>query len=175
LQRWGLAWAAAFYVGGMLYGPGLLEQVEPPPSATAPPEIPSVELPEVDVEKLTPEQERQWREVRERFVITARRVHQARELLEQLAARLRSQNMSLNQQDVAVSLMMQGFLEDSASLIRAGQFQLAKEALTRAEYQRHFESLAKASALVRILNLAYAEGFNAALQQLRTTGNGRTM
>ena len=32
--------------------------------------------------------------------------------------------------------MMQGFLEDSVSLIEASQFEPAKEALTRAEYQR---------------------------------------
>jgi hypothetical protein len=32
--------------------------------------------------------------------------------------------------------MMQGFLDDAAELIRAGQFEKASEALVRADYQR---------------------------------------
>ena len=136
LQRLGLAWATASYVGGRFYGDGLPEQAEPPQREATAAEIQPVALPDVEVEKLTPEQVGQWREVRERFVITSARVHESRVLLEQLAARLRSQNMSLNTRDVAAGLMMQGFLDDSASLMRAGQFELAKEGLVRAEYQR---------------------------------------
>jgi len=47
--------------------------------------------------------------------------------------------------------------------------------LERSDLQLCFDSLAEASSLVRVLNLAYTEGFNAALQQLVTPGNGRTM
>jgi len=47
--------------------------------------------------------------------------------------------------------------------------------LDRSDLQLCFDSLAEASSLVRVLNLAYTEGFNAALQQLLTPGNSRTM
>lgn len=136
LQRLGLAWAAASYVGGRFYGEGLRDAADLNPSAAMAAAVPTVALPEVDATKLTPEQAAQWREVRERFAITAAKVHDARVLLEQLGARLQSQNMALNGVDVAAALMMQGLLDDSASLAGSGQFELAKEALVRAEYQR---------------------------------------
>ena len=47
--------------------------------------------------------------------------------------------------------------------------------LERSDLQLCFDSLAEASSLVRVLNLAYAEGFNTGLQQVLTPGNGRTM
>ena len=47
--------------------------------------------------------------------------------------------------------------------------------LERSDLRLCFDSLAEASSLARVLNLAYAEGFNAALQQLLPPVNGRTM
>jgi hypothetical protein len=136
LQRLGLAWAAAAYVGGRFYGEGLPDTADLNPSAALAAAVPTVPVPEVDASKLTPDQAAQWTEVRQRFVLTAGKVHDARVLLEQLGARLQSQNMSLNSVDVAAALMMQGFLDDAATLAQSGKFELAKEALVRAEYQR---------------------------------------
>ncbi len=137
LQRWGTAWAAASYIGGRFYGnltnlPDGAEILPP----VQPADIPLTPLPAVDVEKLTPDQVGQWKELRENFLGTAKRVREARVLLEELSARLRSQNMNLNQTDAAAALMMQGFLEDAVGLIRTTQFEPAVEALSRAEYQR---------------------------------------
>jgi len=137
LQRLGMSWAAAAYVNGRFYGSGYgLPDMAGPPPPEAPVVLVPVPLPAVNAEKFTPEQAGHWKELHEQFLITSKKVHEARVLLEQLGARLRSQNMSLNQVDVAAALMMQGFLEDSVTLIQASQFEPAKEALTRAEYQR---------------------------------------
>jgi len=136
LQRMALSWAAAAYVGGKFYREGIPDAADLNPSASLSAAVPTVMLPDVDASKLTPEQVADWKEVRERFVITATKVHDARVLLEQLGARLQSQGMSLNSVDVAAALMMQGFMEDSANFVRTGQFALAKEAVIRAEYQR---------------------------------------
>jgi len=136
LQRLGMAWAAAAYVNGRFYGEGIPEQPGPPPPQMMQPDAQPMPLPKVDVEKLTPEQVGQWREVSQRFSITATKVHDAQALLDQLSARLFAQSMSLNPRDVAAALMMQGFLEDASRLASAGQFELAKQALVKAEYQR---------------------------------------
>ena len=93
-------------------------------------------LPQIDEGKLTAEDKTLWGEVRARFVPTAKRVLDARLSLEELSQRLRQQNLQVNQQDAAAALIMQGFLEDAAGLIAAGQFQPALDALSRVDYQR---------------------------------------
>jgi hypothetical protein len=142
LERFAMDWAAVSYVNGAMYGMPP-RQGEPPPEGPqaepgAPPDIRPTELPDVDESKLDDQQKALWSDARERFMNVAPKVHEARVLLAQLSARLESQgpNMTLNTKDAASVLMMQGFLDDAAELIRTGQFEKASEALVRADYQR---------------------------------------
>ncbi|MGA2186562.1 MAG: hypothetical protein ABSH47_26395 [Bryobacteraceae bacterium] len=143
LERSAMDWAAVAYVNGALYGVPP-HQGEPPPEGPqagqpAPaPDIQPTALPDVDESRLNDQQKALWSDARERFMNVAPKVHEARVLLAQLSARLESQgpNMTLNTRDAAAALMMQGFLDDAAELIRAGQFEKASEALVRADYQR---------------------------------------
>ena len=140
LERTALSWAALGYMQQAFYGsppPG----GEPPVEQAAPPrpqDIPVTPLPDVDESKLDEGRKAAWSDARERFLNVAPKVQQARVLLAQLAARLESQgpNMTLNPQDAAAALMMQGFLDDAAELIRRGEFEKASEAVKRADYQR---------------------------------------
>jgi len=95
-----------------------------------------VELPAIDVTQLSSEQKAAYTEARERFRSVAPRVHQARVLLSGLSSRLEQRGMSLNPTDAANALKMQGFLEDAADLIHEGQFDMAVEAIARADYVR---------------------------------------
>jgi len=137
LKRYGLAWAAATYVAGGVPPPEPETSALPffgdPPESAAEGPLP---LPTIDESTLSPVEKPLLEEVRRRFPITAKHVLEARLALEQLAQRLQQQNLKLNNQDAAAALMMRGFLEDAAGLVRAGQLQRALEALTRADYQR---------------------------------------
>jgi hypothetical protein len=137
LSRYGLAWAQALYLSGGIPPPteGPIPPFAAGPEAQAP-ELRAVPLPQIDESKLTGEDKALWGEVRARFVPTAKRVLDARLSLEELSQRLRQQNLQVNQLDAAAALIMQGFLEDAAGLIAAGQFQPALEALARVDYQR---------------------------------------
>jgi len=139
LERSGLEWAAVSY---MMNG-GPPAQGVPPEETVARPVVPVADiqpavLPDVDESRLDDQQKAAWSDVRERFMNVAPKVQQARLLLAQLSSRLESQgpNMTLNTQDAAAALMMQGFLDDSVEFIRARQFEKASEALVRADYQR---------------------------------------
>jgi len=140
LERYGLAWAAASYMGGQLFGPAF--QTQPPqegdqyPPPAPPTELQPVALPPIDEATLTPEQKAAWPDLRNKFIATAAKVHEARVVLEQLTRRLESQRMSLNTSDAARALMMQGFLDDAVDLIKAKKFDEASEALTRSDYCR---------------------------------------
>jgi hypothetical protein len=138
LTRYGLAWAQALYLAGGNPPPATEDAI--PPFATGPeaqaPELRAVPLPQIDEGKLTGEDKALWGEVGARFVPTAKRVLDARLSLEELSQRLRQQNLQVNQLDAATALIMQGFLEDAAGLIAAGQFQPALDALSRVDYQR---------------------------------------
>jgi hypothetical protein len=142
LQRLAVSWASVGYLNPGYYWWWWRPADNLPDEPTySEPEAPPVHfepvpLPEVDASMLTAEQAETWRDVRARFVTTASRVHEARVALEQLSSRLRAKNMGLNAQDAAAALMMQGFLEDAADLIRQHRFEPAAEALTRADYQR---------------------------------------
>jgi hypothetical protein len=74
--------------------------------------------------------------VRERFMNVSPRVQEACIFLGQLSAKLQAQNMRLNMTDEATALKMHGFLGDAVDLIRTGQFEKAREALIRADYER---------------------------------------
>ena len=137
LERTAMSWAALGSLQQEACAPG-----QPPPGEAAPPpppeDIPATPLPQVDESKLDEQQKAQWTDARDRFVTVAPKVQEARTLMAQLAARLAQQgpNITVNPQDAAAALMMQGFLDDAAGLIRAGQFDKASEALTRADYMR---------------------------------------
>ena len=96
-----------------------------------------VRLPHIEESKLTPEQKEAWREVRTQFTFVSSRVHDARVLLEGLSGRLAARGLSVNSKDGATALSMQGFLVDAADLIKEHEFARAKEALTRADYERN--------------------------------------
>ena len=136
LERTAMSWAALGYMQQAACPPG-----PPPPDEAAPPppeQIPATLLPQVDQSKLDERQKAAWADAHDRFMTVAPKVQEARQLLAQLAARLAQQgpNITVHPQDAAAALMMQGFLDDAADLIRAGQFEKASEALTRADYMR---------------------------------------
>ncbi|HTP86577.1 MAG TPA: hypothetical protein VMJ34_06510 [Bryobacteraceae bacterium] len=144
MERFAMNWASVAYLNGALFdGPpreGEPPRDEPIAGPNMPtPDIPTTALPDVDESKLTDAQKAAWSDARDRFNSVSPKVHEARVLLAQLSARLQSQgpNISLNQKDAASALMMQGFLDDAADLIRSGQFEKASEALTRADYMRN--------------------------------------
>jgi hypothetical protein len=140
LERYAVAWAAASYVdlaarrsytscGDSFDQPNSRAQVRG--SSLKP-----VPLPEVDESRLTPEQKELWKDVHNQFVPVSSRVHGAQVILEQLSDRLQSRNMKLNLQDAATAINMQGFLEDASELIKAGDFEKARIALSKSEYLR---------------------------------------
>jgi hypothetical protein len=135
LTRYGLAWASALYLNQWIpqTHPGYSGETAPPRRRV---DIAPLPVPVVDQSKWTERDKELWEEVRPRFVSSSQRVFQARVALDDLAARLEQQNLRVNQVDAAAALIMQGFLEDAAALIQAGQLQQALEALTRADYQR---------------------------------------
>jgi hypothetical protein len=93
-------------------------------------------LPRIDESALDVSDRARWREVSDRFPGVSGRVHQARVSLADLAARLRTGNLTLNARTVATALSMQGYLDDAVEAIEAGQFDRALEALSRADYER---------------------------------------
>jgi hypothetical protein len=140
LERYAVAWAAASHVDlsiGRGYN-GCSDTFDQPDPGTRIREssLKPVPLPEVDESKLTSEQKEQWTDLRNQFIPVSTRVHEARILLEQLSDRLQSRKMRLNVQDAATAISMQGFLEDAAELIKAGDFEKAGIALRKSEYLR---------------------------------------
>jgi hypothetical protein len=109
--------------------------LEPEPPRT---DLKPVALPAIEQAKLDATQKAQWVEIQPRFRQVSASVYQARQLLEDLSHRLRQQqpNATLNVQDAATAIKMQGFLDDAAELVRAAQFEKAAEALERADYER---------------------------------------
>lgn len=140
LEQYALAYATAAYA----FGPSFAWWRQPtdlqePPSrgrGQLLPAPPPVELPTVDVTQLTTEQRRQWTDVQDRFGTTSTRVHDARLRMNELAARLERQQLTVNLLDAATAAKMQGFLEDAADLVKTREFALAIEALQRADYER---------------------------------------
>jgi hypothetical protein len=95
-----------------------------------------IALPTVDEHALSGEQRALWIDVRERFRAVSARVHEARILLQDLEVRLQRQDLMMNAQYAAGAVRMQDFLEDAVELIRTGDFESAKQALVRADYER---------------------------------------
>ena len=93
-------------------------------------------VPAVDSAKLTPDQREQWDGLKPQFSSVAGRVHEALVNLDALAQRLKRQGMDVNGTDRANAVLMEGFLQDSADLIQAGDFEQAKRALDKATYVR---------------------------------------
>lgn len=138
LEQTAMSWAAVAYTQQAMFG-GPPQQPSAPDAAPPLPEIPLTPLPQVDESKLDDQQKELWADARDRFNSVAPKVREARVLMAQLAVRLAQQgpNITVNPQDAAAALMMQGFLDDAADFIRAGQFDKASEALTRADYQKN--------------------------------------
>ena len=93
-----------------------------------------LELPAVDSAKLPAGQKAAWDDLRPQFVAVSGRVFQSQQNLDALSQRLRRQGMDVNARDLSTSYQMAGFLQDSAALIQANDFALAKVALDRASY-----------------------------------------
>lgn len=93
-----------------------------------------LELPVVDSAKLPAGQKAAWDDLRPQFVAVSGRVFQSQQNLDALSQRLRRQGMDVNARDLSTSYQMAGFLQDSAALIQANDFALAKIALDRAIY-----------------------------------------
>jgi hypothetical protein len=136
LERYSLAWATAAYVNGAMYGPRSDAAPAAPEPEIQQPSCPAAALPDVDERTLDADQKALWADVRERFMNVSPRVQEACMFLGQLSAKLQARNMRLNVTDEATALMMHGFLGDAVDLIRAGEFEKAKEALVRADYER---------------------------------------
>jgi hypothetical protein len=138
LDRYALAYGTLATLNGQIVGPWSVPR-DLPESAAAEPPLPPLEpvrLPAVDVTRLDAGQREAWNDTRDRFRTVASQVHIARTLLNDLASRLRSQQLELHPQDAATAIKMQSFLEDAVDLIKEGRFDLATEALKRADYER---------------------------------------
>jgi hypothetical protein len=140
LERYALAYGTLAAYNGAFQTPWTapydLPQSAPPPQPEQTVELKQLELPEVDVSKLDREQQAAWTDARERFRTVAPRVYAARVLLNELSVRLQHENIALHPVDAANALKMQGYLEDAVDLIREQRFDIASEALTRADYMR---------------------------------------
>jgi hypothetical protein len=138
LDRYALAYGTFAVANGGLLMPWNFPADLPAESGNAQPVVvlKPTELPAVDASALSPADKAAWTEVRERFRSVAPRVHEARQLLNDLSARLQGQRMTLNPEDAANALKMQGYLDDAAQLISEKQFDQAAQALTRADYVR---------------------------------------
>jgi hypothetical protein len=140
LEQYALAYATSAYAYGPLFDwwvqpTGAQEPPRVVPGRQAPAPRP-VELPTVDAAQLSVDQRAQWSDVQDRFRSTSTRVHEARLRMNELAARLHQQRLTVHVQDAATAAKMQGFLEDAVDLVKAQDFALAAEALTRADYER---------------------------------------
>lgn len=144
IERYALQLAAlggGFGYGFGGYGPGMFNQPRKPEGLDAV-DLGPVEdngkkplpVPAVDASKLSAEQKAAWDDLRPQFTAVANRVHQTQQNLDALGQRLRRQGMDVNAQDRATGYQMDGFLQDSAALIQAGEFAPAKIALDRASY-----------------------------------------
>ena len=137
LDRYALAYGTLATLNGQIVGPWSVPHDLPDTVAEPPaPPLEPVKLPTVDASKLDPEQREAWNDTRDRFRSVASQVHIARTVLNDLANRLRSQHLELHPQDAANAIKMQSFLEDAVELIKEGRFDLATEALKRADYER---------------------------------------
>ena len=120
------------------YGIGAQRQREPqgldavdfslPPTNRQP-----MPLPEPD--SSVPEAKRQqWRDLAPQFGAVSSRIFEAQRNLDALAQRLAKRGMNVNARDLSIAYQMEGFLEDAAELVRAGDIDKAKLALDRASY-----------------------------------------
>jgi len=138
LDRYALAYGTMATLDGRYIGrwgrPQDLPEIPPPPQAAV--ALQPLALPNVDVSTLTPAQREAWSDVRGRFRSVASQVHAARLLLDEMAARLQQQGLTLHPANAATALKMQGFLEDAADLIESKEFEMATDALRRADYER---------------------------------------
>jgi hypothetical protein len=139
LDRYSQAWAAIAYANGSWFWRPQELPAESVPDMPGVREtaLTPVPVPQVDEAKLSAADREAWRELRPQFAAVSSRVHEARVLMEGLAGRLAARGLSVNSKDGATALSMQGFLVDAADLIKEREFARAKEALTRADYERN--------------------------------------
>ena len=139
LQRYALAYGELAVLDGQLVGRWGLPQDLPEGTSTkadAGAPLKPLEMPKVDITKLTPAQREGWADVRDRFRSVAANVHGARLLMDKLAERLTQQGLALHPEDAANALKMQSFLEDAVDLIQIGDFEAATSSLRAAEAER---------------------------------------
>jgi hypothetical protein len=141
MDRYAQGWASVAYANGSWFWRPPMFQDDQGPLADAPgvreTALEAVPLPKIDESTLSPDQREAWRELRPQFVSVSSKVHNARVLLDGLVGRLRGRGLELNSKDGAIALSMQGFMVDAADLIKEHDFARAKEALTRADYERN--------------------------------------
>lgn len=139
LQRYALAYGELAVLDGQLVGRWGLPQDLPEGTSTkadAGAPLKPLELPKVDITKLTPAQREALADVRDRFRSVAANVHGARMLMDELAKRLNQQGLALHPEDAANALKMQSFLEDAVDLIQVGDFEAATGSLRAADAER---------------------------------------
>jgi hypothetical protein len=139
LQRYALAYGELAVLDGQLVGRWGLPQDLPEGTSTkadAAAPLRPLELPKVDITKLTSAQREAWADVRDRFRSVASNVHGARLLMDKLAERLTQQGLALHPEDAANALKMQSFLEDAVDLIQIGDFEAATNSLRAADAER---------------------------------------
>ena len=141
LERYAMSMATYNLVNGRIwdsmYGGSQRPQEEPydfnvQPSVERLP----VPVPEIDASSLNAQDRAAWDELRSQFIVASAKITEALRNLDGLSARLRQRGMDVNAGDLATSYRMQGFLEDSATLIRQKDFANGKLMLERAEYER---------------------------------------
>ena len=140
VERYAMSMATWNLVNGQLmngmYG-GRQQAAEQPLAAPVQSvKIEPLATPMIDPASLNDQGRAIWDELRPQFTSTAKRVAASLSSLESLNARLKQQGMAVNAADLATGYQMQGFLEDSAGLIQAKNFDEAKLALERAEHLR---------------------------------------
>jgi hypothetical protein len=139
LDRYSQAWAAVAYANGSWFWrpDGLPAEGTADMPGVRETSLTPVAVPHVDESRLSAADREAWRELRPQFAAVSSRVHEARVLMDGLAGRLAARGLSVNAKDGAMALSMQGFLVDAADLIDEHEFARAKEALTRADYERN--------------------------------------
>jgi len=139
LQRYALAYGSLAVLDGQLVGRWGTPQDLPAGETTkadAGAPLKPLELPRIDITKLSPAEREAWTDVRDRFRSVSSKVHGSRMLMDQLAARLNSQGLALHPEDAANALKMQSFLEDAVDLILAGDYASATDSLRAADAER---------------------------------------
>jgi hypothetical protein len=134
-ERFALGWATQSLLFNGIYPFRMQRQEEPYVQPPIDPREP-IKVARVDAASLNDTQKAAWDDLRGEAVAVAARVNETLTNLDLLAARLRARGMQPNSNDVATAFRMQSFLEEANERLQAKEFDKAKAALEKAEYER---------------------------------------